>query len=255
MSPALSLTTGRMLSHRFCYLFKRAFVLCFTIGVFLILLPNAYISKGVGDSFGIAIERYTSTLPVSRFNDRIGQLQESCRAAPPSKIPAPKTLLYSRKLNLVYCPVPLTSSTQFKHAMLKAEGKPLKLQRLYNLSTHQAIHSEAQNMNLRNTVLQKTETLSKGSQHILVISRNPWQRLVSAYYDLSVQKNAYKTKCAKYKDSFIRELKFDGFLQCLLYYANGTQSLNKLDSRLSPVSTICSLCRVPYTVIGKFSPT
>lgn len=240
-----------MLKHRVCYLFKRALVLCVTIGIFLILLPNAYISKGVGDSFGIAIERYTSTLPVSRFNGRIDLLQESCKTANLSQVPPPKTLLYSKKLNLVYCPVPLTSSTQFKHAMLKGEGKPLKLQRMYNLSTHQAIHSEAQTMNLKHSILQKTETLSKGNQHILVVSRNPWQRLATAYYDMSAQKKIYRTKCAKYKDSFTRELSFDGFLHCLLHYANGTQSLHNLDSRLSPISTICSLCRVPYTVIGK----
>lgn len=240
-----------MLNHKVCYLFKRALVLCLTIGLFVILLPNRYISKGAGESFGVAIERYTSPLNLNRFNERIDQLHHGCQSANISQIPVPRTLLYSRKLNLVYCPVPLTTSTQFKHAMIKGEGKTLRLQNLYNLSTHQAIHSEAQTMNLKHSVLLKPEGLAKGHQHTLVISRNPWHRLATAFYDMAIHHQAYKAKCVKFADSFSRQLKFEGFLQCLLHYANGTQSLKSLDSRLSPISTICSLCRVPYTVVGK----
>lgn len=246
------MNSNKMLFYKLGYLLKRGLPLCALIAVFVYLLPSSYISKGSGESFGVSHSRI-STLDLNRFEHRLKQLRTRCEAGNQTEIAKSyaKTLLHSRILTIIYCPVPQTTSTQLKHALLKIEGKSLHLQTLYNISTRQAIHSQAQDLNLKHSTLLQPGKLAGGANQIILVSRDPWQRLAAAYQDMVIGGRLHNRLCSHFDHLLTRELTFNGFLSCLLHYSNGSQSLNKMDTKLSPVHTICAACRVPYNVIGR----
>lgn len=220
--------------------------------IFFFILPTSYISKGAGTSFGVIIE---PRLYLERFAERRTLLNESCGNVNATLIPSPKTLLYSKQLGLVYCPVPLIGSTSIKHALLLAENKTLRMGKLYHLPILQSIHSQAQELNLHDSALKNPSMASKLSSSgltLLMIVRNPWRRLVSFYKDIVEGSWAPTfTKCTQFVNREEGLLTFQGFLNCIVFYANGTTSLKPLDVRLSPASYSCSACRVPYNTISK----
>lgn len=234
-----------------CHQQLRSVVVCCLVIVTLLVFQLKYfIIRKSSNTFSLLQMRY-SGLNINRFGDRLHLSQNVCRKFN-SSTSHPRTLLYSKRLKMVYCPVPFAFSTWMKQAMLLIESKPLRPKQPYKMSTLHAIHSEAQALNLKRPVLLHPEMLVHDPHHIVIIVRDPWQRLIGAYNEVVVRQQGYKTQCIKFIDAFSRELKFEGFLRCLLYHANGTHTLDRLDPKLSPINSACHICRVTYTTIGKY---
>ncbi|KAF6041631.1 hypothetical protein EB796_000059 [Bugula neritina] len=159
-------------------------------------------------------------------------------------------LLYFQRLNLIYCPISQAFDGEFKQAMLKAEGTKMTLRQFYRLSEQQAIHSEAQKLNLRSSVRLHPEKLDGGHHRSLVVVRNPWSRLAIAYRN-SIGSMKYTSRCTKHMKAGSQVLTFKEFLECVLSHANDSFSMNKLDTTLSPIHTLCSVCRLRLTAVGK----
>ncbi|XP_067951976.1 carbohydrate sulfotransferase 9-like [Watersipora subatra] len=235
-----------------CIKFCKCIITLFLVVItFMILLSSVFFSQESHQKYDISHMRY-SGLNVNRFENRLQLKSNHCRAVDKTSIAAPKTLLYSKAIQTIYCPVPYVFSTWFKHSMLQIESIPLKLKAMYNISTLQAVHSGALALNLKRSALMRPDRLASAPQSTIIIVRDPWQRLIAAYNDSIVQRRGYRTQCAKFRETLSGELKFEGFLRCLLHYANGSHSLHKLDVKLSPINTICSVCTVPYMVILKY---
>lgn len=240
-----------MLGHRSRYWVKYILLLGMVGTPFIILLPKYYPSNNTIDTFSLYQMRY-SGLDINRFLDRLTLKANICQTATVDEVSLnyPRTLLLSKGMNMVYCPVPFSFSTWMKHTMLQIESRPLALKELYNMSAAHAIHFQAQTLNLKHTILVHPEALALGPWDKVLIVRDPWQRLIAAYNEIVMKQRGYRSQCSDYINTFYRELRFEGFLRCLLHYANGTRGLRKLDFRLSPINTRCSICRTPYTVIG-----
>jgi len=65
--------------------------------------------------------RFTDVLQV--YSNRYQRIMDHCNHINKSAATPPRSLLYSKRLNLVYCPVPFTDSSLVKVGMMKAEGE------------------------------------------------------------------------------------------------------------------------------------
>ena len=233
-------------------LHKYPVCICTMVVIVIFIFPYSLLFGQTGNTFDLSHMRY-SGLDINRFASRRSSLENMCKAIKKFPTAVSKVFLHSPKLDTVYCPVPFAYSTWFKHSMLKIESVTLKLQRRFNISTLHAIHSQASALNLAATAHHNMEALAQSSQYKLIIVRDPWQRLIAAYNDIVIRQHGYKTQCYKFRDSFTRELKFEGFLRCVLHYGkDDPHSLHRLDHKLSPIYTLCSVCSVPYHFIGEY---
>lgn len=219
----------------------------------LLIVPKDYSSGGYKQHqqfTSVDVEKQSSLNP-DEFHKRHQTLSSFCMQINTTEIPNPRTLLYSKKLNIIYCPVLEAASLEIKYSMLKAEGKQLYHQKIYGLPKPQAIHTQAQNLNLHARTLNSPSKLNPNLHTLLIIVQHPWLRLSAAYTDLVVGKNFYTKQCRLFNNDGEKLMSFDGFLKCILFYANKTTDVSRLDSRLSPMTLTCSVCRTPYTTIGK----
>jgi len=189
----------------------------------------------------------------ARFDRRQHELDTGCLSVNISTISPPKVLLYSRKLNLLYCPVEFTGSLSLKYAMLMAEGKTLRSGAMYHLSPEQGIHSDAASLNLNRQMLSHVETLnSKKNVRIALLVRDPWQRLLSAYHHVVIkQPQFYKGVCSSYYNDSDQRLTLESFLQCIIWHNGSKGGLWQMDRRLVPITHTCSVCKVQYNTIGE----
>lgn len=194
-----------------------------------------------------------STLSLNRFDRRQQVLDEYCSAANLTRVPNPSTLLYSKTLNVIYCPVLEAASFETKYSMLKSEGQQLLHQLKYGISKSQAIHTQAQRLNLNPRALKNPSKLNPRQHSMVIIVRDPWLRLSAAYSDLVVKKNYYRHQCRNFDAGSKVPMSFDGFLNCILLYTNETANTNKLNSRLLPMTLTCSTCKTRYSTVGKAS--
>ncbi|XP_067936916.1 uncharacterized protein [Watersipora subatra] len=187
--------------------------------------------------------QFTKSIDLTVFTSRQRQLKEVCLTANLSNIKPPRSVLYSKRLQLAYCPIALTGSTAFKYSMVKAEKKFITAHNLYNVSYEQAIHSDAQKLSLRSAA----EKLNDKAD-ILIIVRDPWRRLIGIYrkfIEKTKSSSFYRQSCHRLVGSSQR-LTFDKFLQCI---HRAWESKDKFWAHASPASEICPLCKIKYTKI------
>lgn len=186
----------------------------------------------------------TATVSLDIFRNRQRVLEKHCVNANLTAIKPPRTMLYSRRLHLAYCPMYMVASTAMKYALLTAEGKTIVSHRLYNMTMKQAIHSDANKLSLKSRV----ERVN-GQAEVLLVVRDPWQRIVSAYRTL-VENGAslsHVKACEKILNTQT-PLTFEMFLQCII---KSWDTGVRLTSHLHPISEVCGICRIKYTRIGK----
>lgn len=131
-----------------------------------------------------------------------------------------------------------------KYALLTTEGKQVHSHTLYNITLKQGIHSDAQKLALG----PKADRVN-GNADVLLIVRDPWQRLVSSYRKL-VEFSAglsHAQMCQKLLNTE-KIITFELFLQCIITTVD--RGL-KLLTHIQPAYEVCSLCRIKYTRIGK----
>ena len=186
----------------------------------------------------------TASVSIDLFIARQKMLEEHCHGANLTKVRPPRTMLYSKQLHLAYCPLPMTASTALKYAMLLSEGMRIHSHVLYNVSYQQAIHSDAQKLALRSS----PEKVN-GEADVLLIVRDPWQRLISIYKSQIEDKSQsfYVLSCQRVLKTD-KIITFDLFLQCIITAA---ETGYKLGTHLLPASQLCSLCKIKYNRIGK----
>ena len=186
----------------------------------------------------------TATVSLDIFRNRQHVLEQHCENVNLTEIIPPRTLLYSRRLHLAYCPVYMAASSAMKYALLTAEGKPIVSHRLYNMSMKQAIHSDANKLSLKS----HTEKVN-GRVEVLLIVRDPWQRLVSAYRTLIENRSSLSHISSCVKTLGVKEpITFELFLQCII---KSWDTGVRLTSHLHPISQVCGICRIQYSRIGK----
>lgn len=196
----------------------------------------------------IGVESFrASTQPVTVntevFLTREQVVSKHCEGANLTAIKSPRTVIYSRKLRLAYCPLYSAASTATKYAMTITEGKQIYSHKLYNISLIQAIHSDTQKLALRSSA----ERVN-GQADILLIVRDPWQRLVSGYRKLIARgKTSFARNCQSTLG--VKEfINFDLFLRCIIKTEKEGKALNV---HIQPTYQLCALCKIQYTRIGK----
>lgn len=189
-----------------------------------------------------------TTMSLDIFKSRYESLVQRCTAINVTSIKSPRTILYSKQLRLAYCPLPMTASTPVRYAMMLSEGKRIQSHTLYNISFQQAIHTDAQKLALRSSP-QKVN----GQADVLLIVRDPWHRLVSAYRKF-IEQSKRPSSYAKSCQSLLgvnREITFELFLRCII---KTVSTGGNLAMHLQPAYQLCSVCKIEYTRIGMYIP-
>ena len=184
--------------------------------------------------------------------------------------------MFSSEHNLFYCSIPKVASTTMKKTLMESKGIGVS-------SDTDTIHEEAigaLSLSIWNT---KTSVFrvplaksrrnpfspSKQSKHSLIIVRNPYERLVSAYRDKIVNKggdaeylrqfcesyepaseesiNKYKSSNNNSKSSW--QVDFRKFIDCVL--SNDIYKTPFFNDHIFPMNLLCSTCLIRYDYIGK----
>ena len=185
--------------------------------------------------------------------------------------------MFSSEHNLFYCSIPKVASTTMKKSLLQSKGIRVK-------NNTAGIHEKAlpalsvskwnKNTSALRVPLAKSRrnpfSPSKQSKHSLIIVRNPYERLVSAYRDKIVNKggdaeylrqfcesyepaseesiNKYKRSNNNSKSSW--QVDFREFIDCVL--SNDIYKTPFFNDHIFPMNLLCSTCLIHYDFIGKF---
>ncbi|XP_067950900.1 carbohydrate sulfotransferase 10-like [Watersipora subatra] len=145
---------------------------------------------------------------------------------------------------LFYCATPKCASTTWKTYLMN----DLKIN--WTIDTHQA----ATNLGVA-TMFPKEMPAFKDFLEFyrpanrLIIVRNPWARLVSAYEDKIVDSHwTLKKLCIAYEDyKSVAAVTFDVFIDCL------THSMRDVvwNPHVNPLTSLCGVCQMDYNIIVK----
>lgn len=213
------------------------------------LLFNSTIMHGIESdqtkNKGLNAIENIPTIEPELFQLRQTKIRRLCQNVNKTAVKLPRTILYSRNMNTAYCPVTYIASTTTKYALLSTEGKSVRVHRLYQMSYEHGIQMEAQKLAIRRNL----DNIS-GKANLLLVVRDPWQRLVTAYRRLTdITSPSYDMKwCYSALElDEMNEMTFNRFLDCLIK----KREVQKL--YLQPISEVCAICRIDYDKIGNFN--
>lgn len=169
--------------------------------------------------------------------------------------------MYIPEFRLFYCSVAKIGSTTMKLTLMDAVGVVRNEQRQSHDQAADTISIAYQNpkTSAKNVPLVthknpfiKPEELAK---HSLMIVRNPYERLVSAYMDKMVKRaddmeaycKTYEPARTTYINSKVANITFSIFIDCVL----SNRPLPFYNDHIYPMSRACGLCLIKYDMIGE----
>ncbi|CAG9133488.1 unnamed protein product [Plutella xylostella] len=197
-------------------------------------------------------------------------IQEACRRRPPrgglAELPPTQLdhILVSEKHKLLYCYVPKVACTNWKRTLMILEGKWNTTDVLSipaNLS-----HSMGMFRNLSSVPPEQRDYMLE-NYHKMIIVRNPFERLLSAYRNklegdsISAKYfqdrvgrriiKAFRPNPSNESLEFGDDVSFEEFAQFL---AGAPAELADVarNEHWQPVASLCHPCRVNYTLVGKY---
>lgn len=223
-----------------------------------------------GDVYNNDISEHSLQLTQSLNLARQELIQETCRRYPPkltlNELPANKLehILVDEEHKLLYCYVPKVACTNWKRVLMILAGK-------WNgtdvLSIPASLaHTPGMFRNL-STVSQPERDYMLENYHKMIIVRNPFERLLSAYRN----KLEGETRSAKYFQNRVgrriikayrehpsNESLEHGhdvtFKEFALFLTNRSEELADVvnNEHWQPITNLCHPCLIKYSLIGKY---
>ncbi|XP_067939312.1 carbohydrate sulfotransferase 11-like [Watersipora subatra] len=150
------------------------------------------------------------------------------------------------KHKLFYCAIPKSSSTTWKNYLMEDTGNKWKGD-LHTAATRLGVQWVAKRMNKTKEYKQFLEEYRPANR--LLIVRNPWARLVSAYKDKIVRSKWNLGHLCVAANHYPRRtnVTFDIFVDCIAK-SNRQQMWN---SHIHPYTSLCAICHMDYNIIAK----
>lgn len=161
---------------------------------------------------------------------------------------------------LFFCSIPKAGSSTMKDILMKSIGIVRNDKELHDQAADSISMDADRGRSPLNVPLARASRNpfypKNHARHSLIIIRDPWKRLVSAYQNKIVEEGRdLKYFCKKYAlanvhfSSRVAQTTFSEFVNCVL--SNYQQQLPFFNDHFFPMNKLCAICLIDYDIIGE----